>query len=97
MLKLHIHGTQYIDEVVMACANDKGDLYLCQDAIWNVPAATDLGGSAVERYVYTPCGELTVYQQTGNGDRDGEGDVDAMDCAVRRRSFLERASGSVAT
>jgi hypothetical protein len=24
------------------------------------PAATDLGGSAVERYVYTPYGEVTV-------------------------------------
>ena len=35
--------------------------------------------SVVERYGYTPYGELTVNQDTGYGDRDGDGDVDATD------------------
>ncbi len=48
-----IHGTQYIDEVVMARAIDKGDLYIHQDANWNVIGTTDLAASVVERNVYT--------------------------------------------
>ena len=46
-----IHGTQYIDELVMMRVKDKGDLYVHQDANWNVIALTDLGSSVVERYV----------------------------------------------
>ena len=49
---------------------DKGDLYVHQDANWNVIALTDLGGSVVERYVYKPYGEVTVHQDTGYGDVD---------------------------
>jgi len=74
-----IHGTQYIDELVMMRAKDKGDLYVHQDANWNVIALTDLGGSVVERNIYTPYGELTVHQETGYGDRDGDQDVDSTD------------------
>ncbi len=74
-----IHGTQYIDELVMVRVKDKGDLYVHQDANWNVIGLTDLGGHLVERYVLTPYGEPTVYQETGYGDRDGDGDVDATD------------------
>ncbi len=39
-----IHGTQYIDEVVMIRAKGKGDLYVHQDANWNVVGTTGLGG-----------------------------------------------------
>jgi len=74
-----IHGTRYIDELVMIRVKDKGDLYVHQDANWNVIGLTDLGGHLVERYVLTPYGEVTVYQETGYGDRDGDGDVDATD------------------
>ena len=110
-----IHGTQYIDELVMVRVKDKGDLYVYQGerserervatgqastkrasdlrarpqrvstrrtnggANWNVIGLTDLGGHLVERYVYTPYGELTVDQVTGYGDRDGDGDVDSTD------------------
>ena len=35
--------------------------------------------SVVERNYYTPYGELTVNQDTGYGDRDADGDVDATD------------------
>ncbi len=35
-----------------------------QDANRNIVALTDLGGTFVERYVYTPYGQVTVYQET---------------------------------
>ncbi len=71
-----IHGTQYIDELVMMRVKDKGGLYVHQDANWNVIGLTDMGGSLVERYVNTPYGIMTVNQETGYGDRDGDGDGD---------------------
>lgn len=74
-----IHGTQYIDELVMVRVMDKGDLYIHQDANWNVIGLTDLAGNLVERYVYTPYGEITVHQQTSFGDRDSDGDFDSDD------------------
>ncbi len=77
-----VHGTQYIDELVMVRVADKGDLYVHQDANWNVLGMTDLGGNLVERHVYTPYGELTVDQGTSFGDYDGDGDVDCTDRAA---------------
>ena len=79
MVQQFIHGTQYIDELVMVRVKDKGDLYVHQDANWNVVALTDLGTHLVERYVYTPYGELIVEQETSFGDRDGDADVDSTD------------------
>jgi RHS repeat-associated protein len=79
MVQQFIHGTQYIDELVMVRVADKGDLYVHQDANWNVIGLTDLGRHVVERYVYTPYGELIVHQDTGYGDRDGDQDVDSTD------------------
>ncbi|UCC31409.1 MAG: RHS repeat-associated core domain-containing protein, partial [Phycisphaerales bacterium] len=70
-----IHGTQYVDELVMMRVKGKGDLYVHQDANWNVIGLTDLGGHLVERYVLTPYGEMTVYQETGYGDYDEDYDV----------------------
>jgi len=58
-----IHGTQYIDELVMTRVKDKGEFYVHQDANWNVMATTDMGGKLLERYEYTPYGELTVHQK----------------------------------
>ena len=74
-----IHGTQYIDELVMARITGKGDFYYHQDANFNVIALTDLGGSVLERYDYTAYGEMTVHQETSFGDRDGDQDVDSAD------------------
>ena len=79
MVQQFIHGTQYIDELVMVRVAGKGELYVHQDANWNVIGLTDLGGHLIERYVYTPYGELTVHQSRGYGDRDGDSDVDATD------------------
>ena len=38
VVRQFIHGTQYIDELVMMRAIDKGDLYIHQDANFNVIA-----------------------------------------------------------
>jgi len=79
MVQQFIHGTQYIDELVMVRVANKGDLYVHQDANWNVIGLTDLGHHLVEHYKYSPYGELTVDQDTGYGDRDGDGKVDSTD------------------
>jgi len=79
LVQQFIHGTQYIDELVMVRTKDKGELYYHQDANWNVIAMTDLAGRVAERYVLTPYGEVTVHQERGYGDYDGDGDVDSTD------------------
>jgi len=79
MVQQFIHGTQYIDELVMIRVKDKGDLYVHQDANWNVVGLTDLGGRLVERYAYSPYGELIVHQSTGYGDYDGDTTVGTSD------------------
>jgi len=87
-------GTQYIDELVMVRVASKGDLYVHQDANWNVVGLTDLGGHLVERYVYSPYGELIVDQSTGFGDRDGDGKVDSTDKGTVGTTCTGTVSGS---
>ena len=131
MVQQLIHGTQYIDELVMVRVSNKGDLYVHQDANSNVmldrlrretdamtvrslhdktatrqgqfglildspsPGSRDCCGATcgpgpqrrvkdrlVERYTYTPYGELTVDQETSFGDYDGDADVDSTDQAA---------------
>ena len=94
MVQQFIHGTQYIDELVMMRVKDKGDLYVHQDANWNVIGVTDLGRHVVERSVYTPYGELTVHQDTGFGDRDGDQDVDSTDKGTVGTTCTGTVSGS---
>ena len=89
-----IHGTQYIDELVMMRVKDKGDLYVHQDANWNVIALTDLGGNVVERYTYTPYGQMTVQQVTSYGDRDGDGVVDSTDKGTPGTTCTGTVTGS---
>ncbi len=94
MVQQFIHGTQYIDELVMLRVKDKGDLYVHQDANWNVIGTTDLGGHVVERNIYTPYGELMVHQDTGFGDRDGDLDVDSTDKGTVGTTCTGTVSGS---
>ena len=79
MRQQFVRGTQYVDELVMMRRADHGDLYVHQDANWNVIALTDLGGSVVERYRYTPYGQMTVDAETSYGDADGNGVVNSSD------------------
>ena len=94
MYQQFIHGTQYIDELVMMRVKDKGDLYVHQDANWNVIALTDLGGNVVERYTYTPYGQPTVQQVTSYGDRDGDGVVDSTDKGTPGTTCTGTVTGS---
>jgi len=94
MVAQFIHGTQYIDELVMMRAAGKGDLYYHQDANWNVIALTDQGGSVVERYLYKPYGQMTVHQVTSYGDRDGDGDVDSTDKGTPGTTCTGTVSGA---
>ena len=89
-----IHGTQYIDELVMMRVKDKGDLYVHQDANWNVIALTDIGGNVVERYTYTPYGQMTVQQVTSYGDRDGDRVVDSTDKGTPGTTCTGTVTGS---
>jgi len=88
MVAQFIHGTRYIDELVMMRAADKGDVYYHQDANWNVIALTDQGGSVVERYLYKPYGQMTVHQLTSYGDRD------LRSCPQGTRNDPHRSMGS---
>ena len=78
MVQQFIHGTQYIDELVMIRVKDKGELYIHQDANWNVIATTNMAAFVVERTILSPYGELMIEQMTGHGDADGDGDVDNL-------------------
>jgi RHS repeat-associated protein len=55
---------------------------------------TDMAGRLVERYVYTPYGELTVHQHTSFGDRDGDYDVDSTDKGTVGSTCTGTVSGS---
>jgi RHS repeat-associated protein len=79
MVQQFIHGTQYIDELVMVRVKDKGEMYVHQDANWNVIGTTDLGRHVLEHNVLSPYGQLAVNQETAFGDRDGDSDVDSTD------------------
>ncbi|UCE61673.1 MAG: hypothetical protein JSU63_07975 [Phycisphaerales bacterium] len=82
-----------IDELVVTRTADKGDLYVHQDANWNVIGLTDLGGNVVERYTYTPYGRMAVDGVTGPGDYDGDFHVGAADRAEAEVGGACRGSG----
>lgn len=67
-----MHGTRYIDEVVLEVL-EEGVAFVYQDANWNVKVLTDFVGQTLERYDQTPYGVVTVDQQTMFGDYDGDG------------------------
>jgi RHS repeat-associated protein len=84
------HGTQYIDEVVGLKLADFGRVYLHQAEgdqggslkDYNVIAMTDLTGRTLERYYYSPYGELEVAVDTHVFDCEGDGDLDELDIAA---------------
>jgi len=88
------HGTRYIDEVVGLRAKDQGRVYLQQDANWNVTAMTDLTGRVIERYWYTPYGELEAVVAAHPFDYDDDGDVDDDDYAVTTNGTCSGAAAA---
>ena len=80
VLKQHVWGLTYIDELVQTALNDdpadvteddvESFYYALQDAHFNVLGMTDATGVLTERYEYTPYGERTVYFSPGSNDPD---------------------------
>ena len=72
----HVWSQRYIDSAVLrdedTGANglcDDQRLYYLNDANFNVTALLDTNGHAVERYVYSPYGVLTIYDATWTNPR----------------------------
>ena len=72
MIRQVVHGTRYIDEVVLEILED-GVAWVHQDANYNVIALTDFASQTLEHTYYTPYGIQTVDQETYWGDADGDG------------------------
>ena len=78
VLKQHVWGTQYVDELVQIAINDDPDdggeddcetnLYALQDANYNVLGIVESDGDLAERYEYTPYGQRTVFTSAGSDD-----------------------------
>ena len=98
ILRQHVWGTQYIDELVQTGVNqDPMDtnepgggrcerfFYACQDANYNVLGVVNATGMLTERYEYTPYGQRTVYSRNWLlMDVNDDGVVDTED----RRHWL---------
>jgi RHS repeat-associated protein len=70
-------------EAFAACQGlPDGRAYVHQDANYNVIGLTDLTGRVLERYYYSPYGELEVAFDAHFFDYDDDGDVDGEDLAA---------------
>ena len=80
VLKQHVWGVTYIDELAQTALNDdpadgteddvESYYYALQDAHFNVLGMVSSTGALAERYEYTPYGERTVYLSPGSNDPD---------------------------
>jgi RHS repeat-associated protein len=95
LMRQHVWGTQYIDELVQIGinqhpqTNDPGGnvcqryFWTCQDANYNVLGVVMSNGRLVERYEYTPYGQRTVLSHGWYlADVDDDGDVDSTDSGL---------------
>ena len=58
--KQYVYHPHYVDAVAVRYDASATEHYYLQDANFNVTAVTDDTGSVVERYSYSPYGEVTV-------------------------------------
>jgi len=72
----YVWSLRYIDAPVLRDKNADGDslcdddrIYYLDDANFNVTTIVDTGGDALERYVYSPYGVLTIYDATWSNIR----------------------------
>jgi RHS repeat-associated protein len=77
----HIWSPRYIDSLILRDANTDGDglcddsrVYYLADANFNVTALIDTSGNVLERYLYSPYGEVTVLDSDFSADADGISD-----------------------
>ncbi|MDZ7616452.1 MAG: RHS repeat-associated core domain-containing protein, partial [Patescibacteria group bacterium] len=78
----YVWSVRYVDAAILRDENtdtdglcDDARVYYLTDANFNVTALIDATGAVVERYVYTPYGEVTIY----NADWSATRDVSAVD------------------
>ena len=107
VLKQHVWGLEYIDELIQIAVNrdvyvDTAEdeceqvYFVLQDAHYNVIGLAAGNGHLVERYEYTPYGERKVYSQPQPfGDYSGDGKVGQADYDVYVLNYGDStASGS---
>lgn len=77
----NIWSPRYIDSLILRDANtdtdgvcDDSRLYYLADANFNVTALVDTSGDVVERYLYSPYGEVTILDPDFTPDADGASD-----------------------
>ncbi|MDZ7615443.1 MAG: RHS repeat-associated core domain-containing protein, partial [Patescibacteria group bacterium] len=73
----YVWSVRYVDAAILRDENtdtdglcDDGRVYYLTDANFNVTALIDAAGTVVERYVYTPYGEVTIYNADWSATRD---------------------------
>jgi len=77
----HVWSPRYIDSLILRDENTDQDglcdderIYYLADANYNVTALVDTNGDALERYIYSPYGEVTVLDTDFTADADGISD-----------------------
>jgi len=77
----HIWSPRYIDALILRDENTDQDdtcdderVYYLADANFNVTALVNTSGTVLERYLYTPYGEVTVLDSDFSSDADGDSD-----------------------
>ena len=77
----NIWSPRYIDSLILRDENTDADglcddsrVYYLADANFNVTALVDTAGNVVERYLYSPYGEVTVLDNDFSSDADGASD-----------------------
>jgi len=68
------------DEVVQLFLQDAGRVHVHQDANFNVTTLTDLTGRVLERYFYSPYGQLEAVIDAHPFDYDGDVEMAVADC-----------------
>ena len=81
----YVWSPRYVDAVVLRDENtdqdslcDDARLYYVADANFNVTALVDTAGDAVERYLYSPYGSVTIYDGTWTNTRASSGYANAV-------------------
>ena len=73
VVREYLWGTQYLDELVCLWMQKGYHMFVAHDANYNAIGLTDKAGNEVEKYAYTPYGQVLVDQTCGRGDIDGDG------------------------
>ncbi len=73
--KQYVYHPHYVDAIALSYDSAGVEHYYLQDANFNVTAITENTGTVVERYAYTPYGEVTVLDADFSADADNKSDI----------------------